>query len=96
MVKTDMRMTNVIVNEKGNVKAEARKAIVAYVDTHRNVFADAVKNDNGTYSVAVVDGAGNTVYVNFDVTVSTKNAADRAEKKSTRKVKEAEAFDIEG
>ena len=95
MVKT-MRMTNVIVNEKGNVKAEARKAIVAYVDTHRNVFAEAVKNDNGTYSVAVTDTEGNTVYVNFDVTVSTKNAADRAEKKSTRKVKEAETFDIEG
>lgn len=89
-------MTNVIVNEKGNVKAEARKAIVAYVDTHRNVFAEAVKNDNGTYSVAVTDTEGNTVYVNFDVTVSTKNAADRAEKKSTRKVKEAETFDIEG
>ena len=90
-----MKMTNVIVNEKGNVKAEARKAIVAYVDTHRNVFAEAVKNDNGTYSVAVVDGAGNTVYVNFDVTVSTKNAADRAEKKTVKKAKVAETFDIE-
>lgn len=91
-----MRMTNVIVNEKGNVKAEARKAIVAYVDTHRNVFADAIRNDNGTYSVAVTDSNGNVVYINFDITVSTKNAGERAEKKSTRKAKEVETFDIEG
>lgn len=90
-----MRVKNVVLNEKGNVKAEARKALVAYVDSNRDVFANAVKNDNGTYSVAVVDGAGNTVYVNFDVTVSTKNAADRAEKKATRKAKVAEDFDIE-
>lgn len=89
-------MTNVIVNEKGNVKAEARKAIVAYVDTHRNVFADAIRNDNGTYSVAVTDSNGNVVYINFDITVSTKNAGERAEKKSTRKAKEVETFDIEG
>ena len=89
-------MTNVIVNEKGNVKAEARKAIVAYVDTHHNVFADAIRNDNGTYSVAVTDSNGNVVYINFDITVSTKNAGERAEKKSTRKVKEVETFDIEG
>ena len=52
-------------------------------------------NENGTYSVAVVDGAGNTVYVNFDVTVSTKNAADRSEKKTVKKAKVAETFDIE-
>jgi hypothetical protein len=45
--------------------------------------------------VAVVDGGGNTVYVNFDVTVSTKNAADRAEKKTVKKAKVAETFDIE-
>ena len=88
-------MKNVIVNEKGNVKAGARKAIVEYVANHREVFAEAVMNDNGTYTVTVVDGAGNTVYVNFDVTVSTKNAADRAEKKATKKTKVAETFDIE-
>lgn len=90
-----MRVKNVVLNEKGNVKAEARKALVAYVDSNRDVFANAVKNDNGTYTVTVVDGAGNTVYVNFDVTVSTKNAADRAEKKATKKAKVAETFDIE-
>ena len=91
-----MRMTNVVVNEKGNVKAEARKALVAYVEAHRDVFASAVKNDNGTYSVAVEDSAGNVVYVNFEVTVSTKNAADRAERKNSRKPKAApEAFDVE-
>ena len=64
-----MKMTNVIVNEKGNVKAGARKAITEYVASHREVFAEAVANENGTYSLAVVDGAGNTVYVNFDITV---------------------------
>lgn len=90
-----MKMTNVIVNEKGNVKAGARKAIVEYVASHREVFAEAVANENGTYSVAVVDSAGNTVYVNFDVTVSTKNAADRSEKKTVKKAKVAETFDIE-
>ena len=90
-----MKMTNVIVNEKGNVKAGARKAITEYVANHREVFAEAVANENGTYSVAVVDGAGNTVYVNFDVTVSTKNAADRSEKKTVKKAKVAETFDID-
>lgn len=90
-----MRVNNVVLNEKGNVKTEARKALVAYVDAHRNVFANATRNDNGTYSVAVVDSAGNTVYVNFEVTVSNKNAADRAEKKTVRKAKVAETFDLE-
>lgn len=89
-------MTNVIVNEKGNVKADARKAIVSYVASNRSVFADAVMNDNGTYTATVSDSAGNVVYVNFTVTVSTKSAADRAEKKTARKTKVAEDFEIEG
>jgi hypothetical protein len=91
-----MKMTNVIVNEKGNIKTEARKAIVNYVDNHRDIFATATKNANGTYTVPVTDEAGNVAYINFTVTVGTKNAADRAEKKATKKEKVAEVFDIEG
>lgn len=91
-----MRMTNVIVNEKGNIKTEARKVIANYVDANRNIFATATKNANGTYTVPVTDEAGNVAYINFTVTVGTKSAADRAEKKATKKEKVAEDFTIEG
>ena len=87
-----MKITNVIVNEKGNIKASARKVIVEYVAGNRLVFAEATLNSNGTYSLPIVDSEGNVVYVNFDVSVSTKNAADRAKK--AHKTEEAEAFDI--
>lgn len=91
-----MTITNTILNEKGNIKSEARKTIAAYVDNHRDIFATAVKNANGTYTVPVTDEAGNVAYINFTVTVGTKSAADRAEKKATKKEKVAEDFTIEG
>lgn len=87
-----MKITNVIVNEKGNVKASARKAIIEYVTGNRVVFAEATLNSNGTYSLPIVDSEGNVVYVNFSVSVSTKNAADRA--KRVRKTAEVGMFDI--
>ena len=80
-----MKINANVLTETGAVKAGARKALADYVNTHRDIFAGAVRNDNGTYSVAVEDGAGNVVYINFEVTVSTMCAADRAKRKSRAK-----------
>ena len=85
-----------VLTETGAVKAGARKAIAAYVEGNRNLFAEATKNDNGTYSVAMTDEAGHTVYINFEVTVSTMCAADRAKRKPRAKATaQAEAFEVE-
>lgn len=90
-----MRIKGNVLTESGVVKATARKTMAAYVANHRNIFASAVANDNGTYSVAVKDEAGNTVYINFEVTVSAMNAADRAKRKAKAKAKATEEFEVE-
>lgn len=85
-----------VLTEKGLVKANARKALADYVATHREVFGKAERNANGTYSVAIKDESGNVVYINFEVTVSTMCAGDRAKKKTKAKTAEnVEAFDVE-
>lgn len=91
-----MKMNGVIVNENGNVKTEARKTIATYVANHRDIFAKATANENGTYSIPVEDNAGNVVFINFTVTVGAKNAADRVEKKRAKKERVVETFGIEG
>ena len=88
------RLNGNVLTDKGVVKTAARKALMEYIDTDRNVFAEATRNANGTYSVAVEDASGNVVYVNFEVSVSAKIAADRAARKTTRKAKEAESFEL--
>lgn len=80
--------------EKGMVKAGARKALTEFVNANREVFANAVRNDNGTYSLAVNDSEGNVVFVNFEVTVSTMNAGDRAKRKSKSRAKVTEDLEV--
>lgn len=84
----------IAMNEKGNVKAAARKAIADYVAENRDVFAKAEAVKNG-YVAEFVDEDGNVVYVNFEVSVSNKSIADRAEKVHKAKAPVAENFDIE-
>lgn len=80
--------------EKGAVKPAVRKVVVDYVDSHRDVFANAEKSGKG-YSVEVVDSEGNVAYVNFDVTVSAKPIADRAPRATRKSNANAETFEIE-
>ena len=90
-----MKINGNVLTDTGAVKATARKTMAKYVADNRNIFASAVLNENGTYSVAVKDEAGHTVYVNFEVTVSTMNAGDRAKRKAKAKATKADTFEIE-
>lgn len=57
--------------------------------------AEPVDGKN-TFTIPVTDVDGNTVYINFDVTVSAKNPADRAERTRKPKAKaETEAVEID-
>ena len=85
-----MRMKNTIaLTEKGMVKPAVRKTLTDYVAKHADsVFAKAEKVEGkNTYFIPVEDANGNVVYINFDVTVSTKAPYDRAEKKRAPKAK---------
>lgn len=85
-----MRMKNTVaLNEKGNLKPAVRTQLAAYVAKHADtVFAKAEKVEGkNVYFIPVEDAEGNTVYINFDVTVSTKAPFDRAEKKRSPKAK---------
>lgn len=96
MVNIMMTVKGNVLTETGAVKAGARKALAGYVNEHRDIFAGAVRNENGTYSVAVKDGEGHTVYVNFEVTVSTMCAGDRAKRKSRAKATQvADGYEVE-
>lgn len=88
------RLNGNALTEKGMIKTAARKTLMECIDTDRNMFAEATRNANGTYSIAIEDASGNTIYINFEISISAKNAADRAARKTTRKAKEAESFEL--
>lgn len=89
-----MKIKTVALNDKGNLKPIVRKEVMKYVTEHPEVFADAVKVEGkNAFTLEALDDAGNTIFVNFDVTVSTMAAADRAERKSKPKAK-APAEDV--
>lgn len=73
-------------NEKGNLKPAVRTSVAAHVAKHPELFAKAEKVEGkNAYTLPVEDAEGNVFYINFDVTVSTKPASERAEKKSKAK-----------
>ena len=84
-----LRMKNTsALNEKGNLKPAVRTSVAAHVAKHPELFARAEKVEGkNAYTLPVEDADGNIFYINFDVTVSTKPANERAEKKSKPKVK---------
>lgn len=91
-----MKNTNAL-NEKGNLRPAVRKAVLEYVARHPETFASAERfEDKGVFTLAVKDAQDNVFYVNFDVTVSTKAAADRAERKPRAKTgKDISAVEVE-
>ena len=90
-----MRIKSVALTEKGQVKPVARKAIVNHIAANPNLFAHATRvGDKGVFTMEVTDAAGNVIFVNFDVTVSTKAAADRAERKPRAKAEAADSADV--
>ena len=80
-----MKINGNILTETGLVKTQARKTLATYVANNRNIFEKATLNENGTYSIQVQDSNGNVAYINFEVTISTLNANDRAKRKSRAK-----------
>lgn len=84
-----LRMKNTsALNEKGNLKPAVRTSVAAHVAKHPELFARAEKVEGkNAYTLPVEDANGNIFYINFDVTVSTKPASERAEKKSKPKAK---------
>lgn len=92
-----LRMKNTVaLNEKGNLKPVVRKSVMSYVAKHPELFAQAERvEDKGAFTLPVEDAAGNVFYVNFDVTVSTKPASERAERKPKAKVVSADDNAVE-
>ena len=92
-----MRIKNVALTDKGNLKPAVRTELAKYVASNPDIFASAEKVDGkNTYFVTATDLDGNVIYINFDVTISTKSPYDRAERKATSKPKaEVEAIEIE-
>ena len=87
-----MKIKSVALTDKGQVKPAVRKAIVDHIAANPSAFASAVRVDGkNVFTMQVTDANGNVVFVNFDVTVSTKAAADRAPRKP--KAKSAPAND---
>ena len=81
-----MRIKTVAFTEKGQVRPAVRKAIVNHIAANPSVFAGAQRvGDKGVFTMEVQDANGDIFFVNFDVTVSTKAAADRAERKPRAK-----------
>lgn len=75
--------------EKGVLKPNVRSQIAAYVNSHRNLFADAVKLEGkNTYVFPIADANGNTIYIAFDVVVTEKDPAKRSTKRATAKTQE--------
>ena len=91
-----MKINGNVLTESGVVKTQARKVLADYVNNHREIFKQATKNENGTYSLQVTDENENIIYINFEVTVSTLNANDRAKRKSrAKKETTTEAYEID-
>lgn len=83
-----------LLTEKGLVKADIRKKLVAKVDTHRDLFAQADKIKDGLYEIEYQSPNGQSVFVRFEITISNKSASELAPK--TRKPKaKAESGEIE-
>lgn len=82
-----MKMKAVALTEKGVVRPQVRKSLVSYVAKHQDtIFAKAERVDQkAVWCLPVEDSAGNTVYINFDITITTKNPCDRAERKAKPK-----------
>lgn len=83
-----------LLTEKGLVKTDIRKKMIAKVDADRGLFAHATKVKDGCYEIEYQAPNGESVFVRYDITISNKSASELAPK--TRKPKaKAEGGDIE-
>lgn len=92
-----MKLKNVAINEKGNLKPAVRKVVVDYIAANPNIFCEAEKVDGkNVFVLPIADSEGNIFYANFDLSVSVKPAYERAERKVKAKATAApEAIEIE-
>lgn len=92
-----MKINGQIFTDKGNIKPEARKQLLASIASNPAILGTAEHVKDNTYTIPV-DCGERTVYVNVDLTISTIHPADRkpATKKSKAKVEDAEPVVIEG
>lgn len=92
-----MKIKSVAFTEKGQIRPAVRKAVIEHIAANPAVFAEAVRvGDKGVFTVEVADSNGDIFFVNFDVTVSNKAAADRAERKPRVKAAASgESIDID-
>lgn len=75
-----------LLTEKGKVKADIRKELLAKVSKHPEMFAKAEQVKEGVYQIPFVNADGkDKVYVRFTIQVSEKSADELA----TPKKKEA-------
>lgn len=72
--------------EKGIVRTSVRNAVISKVAHERDMFAKAIQVDNkGQFYIEVEDEKGETIYINFAVTVSRTCISESAQK--VRKVR---------
>ena len=89
-----MKINGNVLTEKGNLKPEARKQILATIAGNPAILGTAEKVNDKVFTLPVEceDGA---VYVNIDLSVSTLHPADRkAPEKKAKAPKEVEVFEI--
>lgn len=79
-----MKINGQIFTEKGNIRPDARKQILASVATNPALLGTADHVKDNIYTIPVESGEG-TVYINIDLTVSTIHPSDR--KVSVKKTK---------
>ena len=89
-----------LLTEKGKVKADIRKHMMAKVNAHREIFEKAHEVKSGVYEIPYsseqADGTVQKIYVRFEVKISERSANDLAEpKKKTAKVGDNENIEIE-
>lgn len=85
-----------LLTEKGLVKADIRKKLVAKADSHRDLFAGATKVKDGLYEIEWQAPNGESVFMRFEITVSNKSASELAPKTRKAKAKaDSEPIEVE-
>lgn len=91
-----MKINGNVLTENGNLKPEARKAILASVVANPAILGTAEMVTDKVFTLPIEGEDGIVAYVNIDLSVSTLHPADRkAPEKKAKAPKEAEVFTIE-
>lgn len=91
-----MKINGNVLTEKGNLKPEARKAILANIVANPAILGTAEMVTDKVFTLPVEGEDGIVAFVNIDLSVSTLHPASRkAPEKKAKAPKEAEVFTIE-